>query len=402
VLTSDLVRGRVKAGTLHPRYLAPKDWPRFLPMAESLVATFGAMVGEPKSELDQAVLAVPHGPRDRLVFLGLKKLCEDRLELAEASELSPPDVRATVFALAATAHRTGQPFDREAVLGDAAHKLGVAKELVEQALFADLREAQVARHWEPIAPRELLSGYNLSVAQAVLLRATRMTVRASDPRPQVWRAVFRSLRFHGLLHTIEQQPEGYVINVDGPFSMFDSIQKYGLRMGLFLKSALTLKGANIIAEVLWGQERTPLRFEVSAGDFGDGLLEPPPPPRPELEQLRVAFEALQSSWQVTPCEELLVARDGGALIPDLVFTQPKKKKLKVYLELFGFWSRAAIFNRIAQLQLGGLPPLILVAGKNLRVSEELVDESADLASLYMFKTTISAKEVLRRLEAVSG
>lgn len=136
--------------------------------------------------------------------------------------------------------------------------------------------------------------------------------------------------------------------------------------------------------------------------MGTACSSPPPPPRPELEQLRVAFEALKSAWQVSACEELLVARDGGALIPDLVFTQPKKKKLKIYLELFGFWSRAAIFNRIAQLQLGGLPPLILVAGKNLRVSEELVDENTDLASLYMFKSTISAKEVLRRLEAISS
>jgi predicted nuclease of restriction endonuclease-like RecB superfamily len=83
-------------------------------------------------------------------------------------------------------------------------------------------------------------------------------------------------------------------------------------------------------------------------------------------------------------------------VPDLVFRRAEAEP--VYLELFGFWSRAAIFTRVAQLERGGLPKLVMVAGKNLRVSEEIVDEASVGASLYMFKTTISAREIHRRIE----
>jgi predicted nuclease of restriction endonuclease-like RecB superfamily len=400
VLTSDLVRARVRAGVLGPSYLSVKDRPRFVPLVEALLATFQGMVGEPKSTLDEAVLAIDHGPRDRMIFLGLKKLCEDRLALAEGSDLVPADVRAVVFALAAEAHRSSGGFDRGAVMDQAAARLGVEPARIDGALFADLREAQVVSAFDPVDANALLDSYNLSVAQTILLRATRLVVASPEVDPGRWRSVFRSLRFHGLLHRVERSERKTTITVDGPFSLFDSVQRYGLRMGMFLRTALKLEDATITAEVLWGKERTPARYEVTSSKdllaSVRGLSEPELGPRPELGVLVEAFAALGSPWTVERCDELLVARDGAVIVPDLVFRRAEAEP--VYLELFGFWSRAAIFTRVAQLERGGLPKLVMVAGKNLRVSEEIVDEASVGASLYMFKTTISAREIHRRIE----
>ena len=401
MLTSDLVRARTKAGALLPRYVLPKDAPRLAPLAQALVTTFNGTMGAPKSELDEAVLAIPHEPRDRVVFLGLRKLCEDRLELADGGELDAISVREVVFRHAASAHRSCA-FDRAAVLAQAAAELKAPAEAVEHSLFADLREAQIVQRWEPIDAANLVASYNLALVQAVLLRATRLTIRSRDTRVAVWRAVFRSLRFHGLLHSIEERAEGgYDLTIDGPFSIFDSIQKYGLRLGLFLKTALRLAPADIQAEVLWGNDKTRVRFDVPSGP--ELILEDreeSDAPRPELTALTESFSALGSKWKIEPCEQIFRAKTGAAVLPDLRFTHASGKS--VYLELFGFWSRQGIFTRIEQINAGGLPPLIVVAGKHLRVSEELLDESKVESSLYMFKTAISAKEIERRLEAARG
>ncbi len=398
MLTSDLVRARTKAGVLLPRYVLPKDAPRLAPLAQALVTTFAGTTGAPKAELDEAVLAIPHEPRDRVVFLGLRKLCEDRLELADGGELDAVTVREAVFRHAAAAHRQGS-FDRSAVLVNAAAELRSTAEVIERSLFADLREAQVVQRWEPIDAANLVASYNLALVQAVLLRATRLTIRSKDARVGVWRAVFRNLRFHGLLHSIEERAEGgYDVTIDGPFSIFDSIQKYGLRLGLFLKTALRLTPADIQAEVLWGNEKARVRFDVPSGAelvLGDAAEEEAP--RPELTALVESFSALGSKWKVEPCERIFRATSGAAVLPDLRFQHTTGKE--VYLELFGFWSRQGIFTRIEQITAGGLPPLILVAGKHLRVSEDMLDETKVESSLYMFKTAISAKEVERRLEA---
>jgi uncharacterized protein len=403
VLTSDLVRARVRAGVLSPSYLAAKDRPRFVPLVDALLETFQGMVGEPKSTLDEAVLAIDHGPRDRIVFLGLKKLCEDRLALAEGSDLVPADLRAVVFALAAAAHRSPAGFDRSAVLAQAGAELGIDPVRVDGALFADLREAQVVSAFDPIERDVLLDSYNLAVAQAILLKATRLVVASSESSAERWRRVFRSLRFHGLLHRVERTDGETTITIDGPFSLFDSVQRYGLRMGLFLRTALALEDVQITADVLWGKERTPARFDVTASKdltaSARGLVEPDLGPRAELVALVDAFVALGSPWGVSRCEELFVAKDGAVLAPDLVFRREGFDP--VYLELFGFWSRAAIFTRFSQLERGGLPKLVLLAGKHLRVSEELVEEATVGASLYLFKSTISAREVHRRIEELS-
>jgi uncharacterized protein len=403
VLTSDLVRARVRAGVLAPSYLSAKDRSRFVPLVEALLATFQGTVGEPKATLDEAVLAIDHGPRDRLIFLGLKKLCEDRLALAEASDLVPSDVRGVVFALSAAAHRSPGGFDRGAVLEQAAAQLGIEAARIDGALFADLREAQVVSAFDPVDPDTLLDSYNLSVAQTILLRATRLVVASPEASPERWRGVFRSLRFHGLLHRVERSDRKTTITIDGPFSLFDSVQRYGLRMGLFLRTALRLEDATITADVLWGKERTAARYDVTSSKdllaSVRGLSEPELGARPELGVLVEAFSALGSPWVVERCDELFVANDGAVVVPDLVFSKAGAEP--VYLELFGFWSRAAIFTRVAQLERGGLPKLVLLAGKNLRVSEEIVDEASVGASLYMFKTTISAREVLRRIDQLA-
>lgn len=403
MLTSDLVRATKKKGRLVPKYLGAKDRDRLVPVAEALVATYRSMVGSTRGELDEAAASIPFTARDRTLVMGLRKLCDDRTELEQQSRLDPETVRGVVFALSAKAHRQAGSYDRASVISEAASALDADAASVEAALFADLKDAQVVRSFEAITPDELLASYDLALTQAMLLRATKLTLTFEDNRPTVVRDVFRAARFHGLLHTIErvEGTRGWTMTLDGPFSLFESVQKYGLRLALFLPSVLTLKTFELAAEIVWGPERAPAELVLTSKDALRAPRAATTFERPEIESFKSAFSALASSWDAADNDRIVVAKDGVAFVPDLVLSNRDTGE-EVFFEVFGFWSRAAVWRRIEQIQAGLPARLILAVSKGARVSEAVLDDEEGGSTLIVFKSAISAKEVLARLDAKPG
>lgn len=397
MLTSDLVRVRKKAGRLAPRFLTHEDRERLAGVADALVSTYGSMIGASKAELDAAASAIPFGARDRVVVAGLRKLCDDRTELEQKSEIEPTVARTTLFGIAAVAHREGR-FDRDAALEEAASKLGCDKESILASLFADLREAQTVRSFEPTTGEELLARYDLALVQALVLRAKRLVIAFSDRRPSAVRDLFRAARFHGLLHVIERGSDGgFVVTLDGPFSLFESVQKYGLRLAMFLPSALCLEKVSLRAELSWGPARTDAELVLTQDDRPFLPREKLHFARSEVEALKTAFSGLGSTWDVADNDRILVSKAGVAIVPDLVFSNRETGE-EVFLEVFGFWSRAAIWNRIEQIREGLPARLLLAVSKQSRVSREALDEGDGGSAIVVFRSSISAKEVVRLLD----
>jgi predicted nuclease of restriction endonuclease-like RecB superfamily len=83
-------------------------------------------------------------------------------------------------------------------------------------------------------------------------------------------------------------------------------------------------------------------------------------------------------------------------VPDLVFTSRETGE-EVFFEAFGFWSRAAVWKRVELLRKGFPARILLVVGKQLRVSEEVLSDE-DAGEIYVYKRTISPREVLERLD----
>lgn len=399
MLTDDLLRVRRTPKGLAPSYLRGAARARMLPIAEGLVATVRAMQGRPRHEVDAALSAVPVAARDRLVARGLRKLLDDRCEWEVAAGLDPEVVRAEVFALSAAAHRAlgvRDRFDRAAVLAEAASRLGSTPDEVEAALFADLREAEVLRRFDPIAPEALLARYDLALAQGVLLRATRVMVRLEGETPARYRAVFRAIRFHGLLHVVRGDPSsGWVIELDGPYSLFESVQKYGLRLAMFLPSLLACERFHLTAEVLWGKRRDRTTFTLTPDDGLVGRGFEAAGTQPDLEAFQAAFRRLESEWRVATNDRIFALPGEVACIPDLVFESAETGE-QVYLEAFGFWSRSAVWQRVELLRKGFPARVILAVGKQLRVSEEVLGEG-DAGEIYVYSTTMSPRAVLERL-----
>ena len=404
MLTGDLLRVRRAAGLLTPRYLDRAAGRRLEPVVEALLATLDTNVGERREDLEAALDSIDHGPRDRLVVAGLRKLLLDRCSFETSDGVEPSVLRREVFQRAAERRRelgARDAFDREAVLAEAAATLEMAPETVERRLFADLRMNERMTAFRSITPKGLLERYDVALAQGVLLRATKVALALDDEEPGRLRQLFRAARFHGLLHRVRRlDDKRWLIELDGPLSLFSSVQKYGLKLALFLPAVLRCTRWRLRADVLWGKARNAGVFELGPEQ---GLV---PHDRritgvsPELADFVERFRALGSPWRIDESGEIFALPDEAACVPDLVFVHEETGET-VYLEAFGFWSRQAVWQRIETLRRGFPARILLAAGKQLRVREELLDDS-ELGELYVYKTRMLPRAVLERLEAGGG
>jgi len=401
VLTADLVHVRRRKGALSIVPLDDAQRARALELATLYLALARDHLGRRRDELEEAWSAVECAPRERRLADGLRKLVEDRCQLDPDAALDPEELRRDVFTRASTTRRDGR-FDRAALLDAVARERGLDAAAVEQALYSDLRGAHILQAVAPISPARLVDEYDLAQAQAVLLRAVRVVVDVECRAPGAYRALFHKLKFLRLLHTITARKEGgYRVEIDGPFSLFESVTKYGLQLALALPAIRACDAFHLTADVRWGKERTALAFTLD-GKSPAAALDGDDPPRLADEVARLVEDLAaipDTPWRAAPSTDILTLPGVGLCVPDLVFEHARTGE-QIYLEVMGFWSRDAVWRRV-ELVERGLPARVLFAvSKHLRVSEAALDDE-QLGALYVYKRVMSARAVLERVEMLS-
>jgi predicted nuclease of restriction endonuclease-like RecB superfamily len=400
VLTADLVNARRRGAELRLVSLDPAGRERARAIAETLVALTAAHVGRTREDLVSALSAVEAAPREHRMRDGLVKLIEDRCEFDAAGDVDPEAVRRDVFTRASATRAAlgaADRFDRDAIIAEVARERGTSADAIERALFADLRGSHILVAFERLPAHSLVDLYENAQAQAVLLRAVRVSVDVQCAGAAALRALFRRLKFLRLLHTVSRHGDGHRIVIDGPFSLFESVTKYGLQLALVLPALDGCDRWRLEADVRWGKDRTPLVFRLAGAAPGTADVAAALPD--EVLALVRSFRALETSWRVSANTQILELPGVGLSIPDLVFERRSAggTRERVYLEVMGYWSRAAVWKRV-ELVRAGLPERILFAvSAKLRVSEDVLD--ADLpGALYVYKQALSARTIAERLE----
>lgn len=402
MLTVDLVRPSSSKGVLRVRPLSGTKRDRALEIADALVREAHAHVGKTREELEEAlVLDVP--ARELWLYRGLKKLLEDRCAFEEDSGIDAVALRQEVFAAAAGARLVlgdQEALDRAALLDEIAAARGLSREAIEAALFSDLRGAHRLLAVEVESGAELVDRYDLAQAQAVLLRATNVVARVGGSDPAGYRALFRKLKLLRLLFrlSLDDESEGYRLELDGPAALFSQSTRYGLELALALPALAALPRCSVEAEVRWGKQRAERRFVWTPAD---ARLPPAEEPtlRPEVLKLLDDWPRLETPWRAEASSEILHLPGAEVSIPDVTFTHEETGEV-VHLEVLGFWSREAVWRRVELVERGLDARVVFAVSERLRVSERALDDDAP-AALYVYKGVIHARGVLDAITRVS-
>lgn len=404
MLTADLVAARVVKGEVKPRYVSPKD-PAALELAAEMIRVFGGHVGRTREALEGALAALLGEGTEYLLHRGLAKLLSDRADFEVRAPCEPSVLRKRLFEEAARNHPAVLVADavhtvtRDDVIARVAAELGVDPAAVTGAMYADLEGEHVMTAAPAVEPEALLHRYNVALAQAVLLRATSMTVEIAPGDPARYRQMFRYVKFYRLMHQVTgSSRDGYAIRLDGPMSLFQLSQKYGLQLAEFLPALLLCDAWRATAEVMWGKEKRPavLRLTSEQGlvshypDKGTYLTR-------EEQWLQERFAELDTPWKLERRSEVIDLGGRGVLIPDYVLRH--KDGRAAYVEVMGFWRKEYLETRLALLRAEGPKNLVLVVPWRLRGSDEELREAA--GEVVFYKDVILAKELVERAERVA-
>jgi predicted nuclease of restriction endonuclease-like RecB superfamily len=396
VIGPDLVRARKKNGVL----LLPKPsadaTQRARALAEQVLLALSGLESETRLVVEEALNELECSPQEKKLLLALRKLALDDSTFDGNADLDAPALRREVFARAAAARQAlslGARFERGQVLAEAASALGLTPEQIEAGLYSDLRSAERLIKAPTYGVEGLLSRHAQAEVQAVLLCSVRVVVDVRCATPEQYRALFQKLKFRQLLFRLSARATGgYRIEIDGPYSLFESVTKYGLELALLLPALEACDSAQLTAELRWGKKREPLTFSLELTRAG---ATEPCPPRDEVQALLEAF-ADNDAWHAELAHEVLELPGVGLCVPDLSFSNQQSGEL-VLCEVLGFWNRAAVFRRIELVERGLATKIVFVVSARLRVSEELL-EGTDSAALYVYKGAINPRALQRKLE----
>ena len=399
MLTADLVHTRRKGDQLHVVPLGARR-EAAIDLAASVLGAAESHEGLRREELDAALTAIEVEPRDDKLKNGLFKLVEDAIEFEVDAQVDPVALRGEVFERAASARREGK-LDRAALLSELGTRHGLDAERMERALYADLKAQHVVRFGSravfDAGPEALVRRYEAAQPQAVLLRATRVVAVVKPRDPASTRSLFRKLKFLGLLHTITRDADRIRIEIDGPFNLFAQTTKYGVALARALPVLTSVGPHVIIADIRWGKERMPLRFEMSSAsaetseDAIDARL------GDDAQSLLDRWSVRESEWEARAASELVDIPGRGVVVPDLAFTHTSGTR--VLVEVMGFSARDAVFSRVELAESGKLPPMIFCASERLRVSEALLPDDSS-ASLLVYKGVIPLAGLEEKLTRV--
>jgi predicted nuclease of restriction endonuclease-like RecB superfamily len=364
MLTADLALSWQRGEQIRPRYVETDD-EEYLRAAEDLAALFESHEGRTRASLEESLQEYVGTGTDYKILRGLIKLLTDRCEFETSSPVEPALIRRALFMKARLHHPVIDEEARARVFAEAKSELAYDADALDGALYGDLPENQTLTAFETITPAELLDLYNVAQAQALLYRSVEMRLWLEPQAAEGYREIFGAIKAYRLIHTVRgNSREGYEVRLDGPASIFQRSQKYGIQMAVFLPALLLRTGWRMRAEIQ--TKRGVAFFELTSKqtrlrshyDSMQGYE------NPVVERLASLWSRGAGAWTLEPSGEVIDLGD-SAFIPDFLLRNTETGA-RVFLEVLGFWTPEHLRERLLEFDHAGLKNFILAAWDDLR------------------------------------
>jgi predicted nuclease of restriction endonuclease-like RecB superfamily len=159
------------------------------------------------------------------------------------------------------------------------------------------------------------------------------------------------------------------VRLDGPASIFQRSQKYGIQMAVFLPALLLCEGWRMRAEIQGRQNRVAY-FELTSEQtvLRSHYPEITAYENPVTDKLAAAWPRAATGWELEPSSEVIDLGD-SAFIPDFVLRHAGTGA-RVFLEVLGFWTPEHLRERLSEFDHAGRRDFILAAWDELRGTRE--------------------------------
>ncbi|WP_449462805.1 DUF790 family protein [Tardisphaera miroshnichenkoae] len=376
-----MVRASVLGGKIYPKFMRLEG--HDVELAQAIIDTYSSMVGMRKGMLDQALRELEVGGDYKLVR-GLSAMLDRRCQFSSTAKLDPVKTRAMVFAMA-----SGRYLERDKVLAEAAKRLGVTVQELEESLWSDLEENVILVDFKPIDATSLVKQYNLSLVQTLLLRSASMTFSVSDH----WKEIFRAIKWLGLMYLSESQGQSMSVQVMGPLSLTKLTDRYGSSIAKLFEQIVRCKSWNVSADVVSSNKQRMYKLELSSEKHGKLMYAEAWNENPfdsEVERrFYEDFVSVNTGWEIVR-EPAPVKVGSHVFIPDFGLS---KYGHTVYLEIVGFWTPSYLKAKQEKLREARDVDMIIA------VDEELGPVLPSGDRVIKFKRRVPVDEVVRYLKA---
>jgi predicted nuclease of restriction endonuclease-like RecB superfamily len=387
VLTKDLLRVSRAGGGYQPQFLDRAA----RPMAARVIGVFQGHVGHERADLDAALADLEPEADHFKIVRGFASLCERDATFETRAAVPPARARRVAFESAEAVGGVVTGAERADALARAGDRLGTDAATVADSLYADRDERQILTDFTPRwSPDDLVTQYNLSLAQSALFDATEVRVRSSDPRRLV--SAVKRLR---LMYEVRQTSGGRELVVTGPDALFRSTRRYGTRFARLLRSVAATDDWRLSATI--DDRGTERELTLSDADVAVPGVDPVADAEFDSGVGRVfatRFSSLDLDWDLTREPEPL-ATGTRVMIPDFAFDY-RHADFRVFFEIMGFWTPEYVEKKLSQLESVEDVELLVAVDESLGVGEAI--EARDARAI-PYRGTVRVKDVVDALRS---
>ncbi len=364
MLTKDLLNYRIMNGFIKPKFIKTDD-SSTLDFAVQLLAAYDADAAMLRSEIDETTLPLIKSHKDLKLSRGLNKLILDRCEFSAPSDMDYREMRRKIFERSAELLNSGQGGDLLEYTEAMRNGSEEDKLFIDKGIYADLPENETLISLKSLYPRELLERYNCSLVQSLFFYCDKLEVSLEDPEASKMRKLLKYLKFFRLLAEFkmdkakkkQEMPSKITLIIDGPTSLFENTQKYGLQLACFFPAVCDMDKWKIKADIKMGGKEHKLSLDQKSGlvshyrNFSAFVPE-------EVSMFHKLFKEKISDWEITAHGSFINAGEQDLIFPDLSFKRASDGAV-IHLELFHRWHSHQLLRRIEFCEKHPNVPLLI-------------------------------------------